>query len=220
MGNLLAASNDTATLSFGYDVMDRLAAATTAVANVTFTTAYSRDAGGLATNLVHAPGKAVSRTFDPDGCLASVSDWFGHTWTFAWDGAGKPTGSVSPGGILSTNHYDAAGRLASWNVGSLAGRTITRDLAGLKTREDITAGPHPVPSIVRYSENTFDAADRLVEAQVRYGSHTNAAVSEAYLYDINGALTNLVSATESVFSAAYDPLGQLSSLASLAVDYS
>jgi len=108
--------------------------------------------------------------------------------------------------------YDAAGRLASRNVGSLAGRTITRDLAGLKTRDDITAGPHPVPSFVRYAENTFDAADHLVAAQVRYGSHTNAAVAETYLYDGNGALTNLISNSESVFSAAYDSLGQLASL--------
>jgi hypothetical protein len=65
---------------------------------------------------------------------------------------------------------------------------------------------------VRYAENTFDAADRLVSAQVRYGSHTNAAVAETYLYDGNGALTNLVSGSNAVFSAAYDPLGQLSSL--------
>ena len=212
VGNLLTASNETAYLSFTYDAMDRLASAATTISNFTYTAAYARDAGGLITNLTYAPGKAVSRTYDPDGRLASVSDWLGHTWTFAWDGAGKPTGSTSPGGIVATNHYDAAGRLSSWAAGSLAGRAVTRDAAGLKTRDDITAGPHPVPSLVRYAENIFDAADRLVSAQVRYGSHTNAAVSETYLYDGNGALTNLVSGSNAVFSAAYDPLGQLSSL--------
>ncbi len=212
VGNLLTASNETAFLSFAYDAMDRLTSATTILSNGTYAATYARDAGGLVTNLVYAPGKAVARTYDPDGRLASVSDWNGRTWTFAWDGAGKPTGGTAPGGIGATNHYDAAGRLSAWSVGSLAGRTITRDLAGLKTRDDITAGPHPVPSFVRYAENTFDAADRLVSAQVRYGSHTNAAISETYLYDGNGALTNLVSASNSVFSAAYDPLGQLSSL--------
>ncbi|NLN01051.1 MAG: hypothetical protein GX174_03980, partial [Lentisphaerae bacterium] len=210
--NLLTASNATAYLSFGYDAMDRLTSAATSLSNFTYTAAYARDAGGLITNLTYAPGKAVSRTYDADGRLASVSDWLGHTWTFAWDGAGKPTGSTSPGGFVATNHYDAAGRLSSWSVGTLAGRTITRDLAGLKTREDVTAGPHPAPSFVRYAENTFDAADRLVSAQVRYGSHTNAAVAETYLYDGNGALTNLVSGSNAVFSATYDPLGQLGSL--------
>jgi RHS repeat-associated protein len=217
VGNLLTASNSTATLAFGYDIMDRLASATTTVSGVSFVASYSRDAGGLVTNVVFGRAGAttppsIARAYDPDGRLASVSDWLGHTWTFAWDGAGKPTGGTAPGGIVATNHYDAARRLSSWSVGTLAGRTITRDLAGLKTREDVTAGPHPVPSFVRYAENTFDAADRLVAAQVRYGSHTNAAVAETYLYDGNGALTNLVSGSNAVFSAAYDPLGKIGSL--------
>jgi RHS repeat-associated protein len=217
VGNLLTASNETATFSFAYDAMDRLTASVSRVgvspvSSFEFPVSYSRDAGGLVTNLVYAPGKTLTRTYDPDGRLSSVSDWLGHTWTFTWDGAGKPTGGTVPGGIVATNHYDAAGRLSSWSVGSLAGRTITRDLAGLKTREDVTAGPYPVPSLVRYAENSFDAADRLVSAQVRYGSHTNAAIAEAYYYDGNGALTNLVSGSNAVFSAVYDALGQLSSL--------
>jgi RHS repeat-associated protein len=217
VGNLLTASNATASHSFAYDAMDRLTGSVSRVSvspvsSFEFPVSYSRDAGGLVTNLVYAPGKAVARTYDPDGRLASVSDWHGRTWTFAWDGAGKPTGGTVPGGVVATNHYDAAGRLSSWSVGMLAGRTIARDEAGLKTRDDITAGPLPVPSFVRYAENTFDAADRLVAANVRYGSHTNAAIAETYRYDGNGALTNLVSGSNAVFSAAYDPLGQLSSL--------
>ncbi len=212
VGNLLSASNETASLSFTYDVMDRLATATTVVSNATFTAAYARDTGGLVTSLMYAPGKSVTRTYDADGRLATVSDWLGHTWHFAWDGTGKPTGGTSPGGIAATNRYDAAGRLESWSIGTLAGRTVTRDAAGLKIREDITAGPHPAPAFVRYATNTFDAADRQVAAQVRYGSHTNVPVNETYLYDGNGALTNLVFGSNSVFTAAYSPLGQLSSL--------
>ena len=112
--NLLTASNSTATLAFGYDIMDRLASATTTVSGVSFVASYSRDAGGLVTNLVFGRAgspnpPSVTRTYDPDGRLTAVSDWLGHTWTFAWDGAGKPTGGAAPGGILSTNHYDAAG---------------------------------------------------------------------------------------------------------------
>jgi len=222
VGNTLIASNDTATLSFTYDVMDRLATASTTLTTnhwplATYTAAYSYDAGGLVTNLVFGRAGSpsppqVSRTYDADGRLTTVSDWLGHTWSFAWDGVGKPTGSSSPGGIAATNHYDAVGRLSSWQIGSLAGRIITRDAAGLKIREDITAGTLPAPQKVRYSDNTFDAADRLVSASVRYGSHTNAAVAETYLYDGNGALTNLVSGTNAVFAASYNALGQLATL--------
>ncbi|MGI6496078.1 MAG: hypothetical protein ACOX5G_08325 [Kiritimatiellia bacterium] len=75
VGNLLTASNDAARLSFSYDVMDRLVTATTAVSNATFSAAYARDAGGLVTNLMYALGKSVTRTYDADGRLATVSDW-------------------------------------------------------------------------------------------------------------------------------------------------
>jgi len=211
VGNLLTASNETARLSFSYDVMDRVAAAETAINGITFATAWKRDAGGLVTNLVYAPGKAVTRTYDTDGRLATVSDWAGHTWVFTHDGASKLTSVLSPDGIAATNRYDAAGRLESWSVGTLAGRAITRDAAGLKIREEITAGPHPAPAFVRYATNTFDAADRLIAASVRYGSHTNAAVSETYLYDGNGALTNVQSAIGNEHYG-YNPLGQLTSL--------
>ena len=211
VGNLLSASNAVARETFSYDVMDRLATAATALSNAVFTAAYARDTGGLVTNLVYAPGKAVTRTYDTDGRLATVSDWAGHTWVFTHDGASKLTSVLSPDGIAATNRYDAAGRLESWSVGTLAGRAITRDAAGLKIREEITAGPHPAPAFVRYATNTFDAADRLIAASVRYGSHTNAAVSETYLYDGNGALTNVQSAIGNEHYG-YNPLGQLTSL--------
>ena len=189
VGNLLSASNENAQLSFTYDVMDSLATASTALANATYQSTYAYDAGGLVTNLVFGRAGSpsppqVSRTYDPDGRLVTVSDWLGHTWSFAWDGVGKSTGMIAPGGITATNHYNAAGRLAAWQIGSLAGRAISRDDAGLKTREDITAGTVPTPQKVRYADNTFDAADRLTFAQVRYGSHTNAPTQETYLFTL------------------------------------
>lgn len=72
--------------------------------------------------IVYAPDQTLTQTFDADGRLVAVSDWNGHTWTFTQDGAGKPTGGTSPGGIVATNHYDTAGRLTSWSVGTRAGR--------------------------------------------------------------------------------------------------
>ncbi|MGI6494560.1 MAG: DUF6531 domain-containing protein [Kiritimatiellia bacterium] len=101
VGNLLTASNETARLSFSYDVMDRLATATTALSNATFIAAYARDAGGLVTNLVYAPGKSVTRTYDADGRLATVSDWLGHTWHFRH---GTVLGKLLPVGTVAGRH--------------------------------------------------------------------------------------------------------------------
>ncbi|MFO7534147.1 MAG: DUF6531 domain-containing protein, partial [Kiritimatiellia bacterium] len=210
--NLVLASNAVAQERFGYDSLDRLTAATTTVGGVSFANQWRRDLGGLVTNVVYAPGKSLTRTYDTDGRLVGVSDWLGHTWTFAWDGAGKPTGGTAPGGISFTNTFDSAGQMSGWSVGTLAGRTIERDAAGKRVRDTITAGSMPAPSFVRYADNTFDAADRLTAAQVRYGSHTNEAVTEIYDYDPNGALTNVISNATNVFWAAYDPAGRLGSL--------
>jgi RHS repeat-associated protein len=211
-GKVLSASNAVAQERFAYDSMDRLTAATTTVGGVSFANQWRRDLGGLVTNVVYAPGKSLTRTYDTDGRLVEVKDWLGHTWAFAWDGAGKPTGATAPGGIVNTNTFDSAGQLSGWRVGTLVGRSIERDEAGKRVRDTITAGSMPAPSFVRYADNTFDAADRLTAAQVRYGSHTNEAVSETYTYNGNGALTNVTSGATNIFSTEYNALGQFSSL--------
>ena len=214
VGNLVSASNGVARETFSYDVMDRLVAATTAVAGVSFPTEWRRDAGGLVTNVVYAPGRAVMRTYDSGGRLVAVSDWLGHEWTFAYDGAGKPTGGTSPDGTAHGFAYDAAGRLVGWNVGEIMGRTIERDAAGRRVCDTVTAGPMPASSVDRRAVNTFDAADRLVVASVTYAV-TNVPVAEAYLYDGNGALTNATCGGETLFAAAYDGQGRLASLGGL-----
>ena len=210
-GNLLAASNAVAAETFAYDLRDRLTNAVTRIGTNAWELAWSRDAGGLVTNLSYGAGRAVARTYDLAGRLVAVRDWLGHEWTFAWDGASRPTGGVSPGGTPHTFSYDAAGRLSAWSVSGVAGRTIERDAAGRRTRDTVTAGPVPTATLQRNAENTFDAADRLVSATVAYGGSTTP-VTETFLYDGNGAMTNATSGGETVFAAAYDAQGRLASL--------
>jgi RHS repeat-associated protein len=212
--NLLSASNAVAWEAFAYDVMNSVATADTTINGITFANAWKRDLGGLVTNILYAAGKTVTRTYDADGRLESVSDWLGHTWAFTHDGAAKLTSVLSPGGILSTNAYDLAGRLSGWSIGTVAGRVITRDEAGVKTKENVTAGLFPNPLSPRRAVNAFDAADRLVSATVIGETNT---VAETYLHDLSGAVTNIVSGTGSVFTASYDPYGRLSSLSASSV---
>ncbi len=211
VGNLLAAANDTASENFSYDARDRLTAATTTVGGHAFTTFWARDAGGLVTNVASGAGWSVTRTYDADGRLVGVTDGLGHTWTFTHDGAGKPTGGTSPDGTIHAFAYDAAGRLSGWSVGTIAGRTITRDAAGRRIRDTVTAGTMPRASADRHAENVFDAADRIVSATITYGV-TNTPVAEFYLHDGNGALTNVVTAGANTFEAAYTAQGQLATL--------
>ena len=218
VGNLLAASNATARLAFRYDVMNRLIAATNRFAATTnvFVTTYARDKGGLATNILYATGKAVQRTYDAEGRLTAVTDWSGHTWTFTYDGAGKSTGGTSPGNVTHAFTYDDAGQLSGWSVGAVTGRTIERDAAGRRIRDTVTAGTLPSPAAARRAMNSFDAADKIVTASVTCG--TNAPVTETYGYDLNGAMTNILSSAGILFAAAYTPFGQFASLTQTATN--
>ncbi|MBP7637785.1 MAG: hypothetical protein KBA18_07900 [Kiritimatiellae bacterium] len=60
---------------------------------------------------------------------------------------------------------------------------ITRDEAGVKTKEQVTDGLFPNPQSPRRSANVFDAADRLTSATVAEGSNTYA---ETYLHGALG----------------------------------
>ena len=173
VGNLTTATNASSRLSFGYDAMDRLVSSETRVAGQTFTVGYGYDFGGLATNVVYPDGKAVRTAYDADGRVASVTDWAGRAWTFSRDAAGRLTALVCPNGVSGAWAYDANHAVASWGYSSggaaFAGREITRDAAGIKTEEHVTAGLFPNPSRSRRAQNTFDAADRLVSAQAVQG---------------------------------------------------
>ncbi|MCL1921287.1 MAG: hypothetical protein FWG50_09470, partial [Kiritimatiellaeota bacterium] len=226
-GNMLTAANAHATLTFAYDGMNALTSAVTKISNPSFliTNSWQRDPGGLVTNLVYAPGQNVSYAYDEEGLLTSVKDWLGNQWTFTRDAMGRkvaqaflPAGNGGQTSPSAAYTYDPAGRLASWQVGTLAGRAITYDALGRRTRDDITAGPLPKPTLQRTAQNTFDAADKLVSASVRYGQGADSTphITETFHYDNNGALTNWFSPipnssfliTNSL-SLTYNALGQL-----------
>jgi RHS repeat-associated protein len=221
-GNLLAAGNGAATNSFAYDAMNRLTSAVTRVSGLAFAVKYGHDLGGLATNVVYPDGKAVRTAYDADGRVASVTDWAGRTWTFARDAAGRLTSLAYPNGVSGAYTYDANHAVESWSFNNgtpFTGRTVTRDAAGIKTEEHVTAGLFPNPQSPRRAQNTFDAADRLVSATVAVGTN---AYAETYRCDGCGSLTNVTRGAETQ-DYEYDLAGRLTfaavSGATLSVTY-
>jgi RHS repeat-associated protein len=207
-GNLTAASNAASRLAFGFDAMNRLASSETRVAGQVFNVGYGYDLGGLVTNVTYPGGLRVRYAHDLDGRVTNVTDWANHAWTFTRDAAGRMTALACPNGVSGSWTHDANHKVSGWsyNNGSpLAGRTITRDDAGVKTKEQVTAGLFPNPQSPRRSANVFDAADRLTSATVAVGTNT---VEETYLYDLNGALTNRQSAASDQ-QFEYDCAGRL-----------
>ena len=198
VNNLTAASNAASRLAFGYDAMNRLSSSETRVAGQVFGVNYAYDLGGLVTSrtlTINSSLLTVHYSYDADGRVINVTDWAGRSWTFSRDAAGRLTALSYPNGVAGAWAHDARHSVASWSYASgatpIAGRTITRDEAGVKTKEQVTAGLFPNPQNPRRSANVFDTADRLVSATVAVGTNT---FSETYLYDGNGALTNKQSA--------------------------
>lgn len=196
VGNVVSAINRTATETFVYDNMDRLVDATTHVSGISARNEWYRDAGGLVTGIVYAAGKAISKEYDAEGRLTLVSDWLGHTWRFCWDGAGRLVGMTSPDMRTRTQTYDATGRLKSWKVGEIIGRSFEYDLAGRKICANVTEGLIPVPCVNRHAQNTFDAADRIVLSSVEMDDGTVRRGS--FLYNANDAMTQAVADDESI----------------------
>ncbi|MFO7936634.1 MAG: hypothetical protein R6V06_03400 [Kiritimatiellia bacterium] len=161
---MISANNGSISNSFVYDSMNRLTGSgvkwkTSGINKQVF---YSYDSGGLVTNVVYPGSKTLHYAYDTDGRLISITDWNSHTFTFTHDAAGRLASLVYPNGVVGTNTYDAAHRLASWKYSksgsTLTGRTITRDAAGIKTGESVSAGIFPNPSMQRRASNTFDIA--------------------------------------------------------------
>jgi RHS repeat-associated protein len=75
---------------------------------------------------------------------------------------------------------------------------------GLKTSDKIISGPMPTPAANRRAVNTFNAADRLTSAQVTEGTQGTNTITETFLYDGCGALTNQSSASVPLATYSYD----------------
>ena len=214
-GNMLSASNAVSQMSFSYGALNDLTSANMKISSHTFPLNWSRDVGGLVTNITYAVGKDVSRAHDLNGRLTSVTDWLGHTWTFAYDDAGRAIGGTSPGGVSHSVAYDAAGRVSAWNVGDIAGRSITRDAAGQRIRDDITTGPLPSITESRRADYTYDAADRITHATVATAPTKTADETmriEDFIYSDDGAVASIMSGEATLFSTAYTPQGRLAEL--------
>lgn len=205
--NVIQATSEEVFEAFMYDARDRLTAASVSIDGYDFDLSWTHDAGGLVTSTTYEAGKSVCREYDADGRLTKVSDWLGHNWRFSYDGAGRLVGITSPDSVSSVFSYDSAGQLESWSVGGIAGRSVTRDAAGRRIKDTITAGDMPSPTASHEDGYTFNAADQLVSAKCADGT------SVTYTYDGNGALSRAHANSKQVARVTYAADGLFDSFA-------
>ncbi len=111
LGERTAMHDGAGTSTYAYDSLGRLTSTTDgAGASVAYT--YNLD--GDATSIAY-PGstKVVTRTYNADDALASVSDWLGHTTTYTYDPDNQVNTQSDPNGTTQASTYDATGNVAS-----------------------------------------------------------------------------------------------------------
>ena len=213
--------------SYGYDLADQLT-------SIGYPTAYQpRTVGG---QLQAVSTGTVTRTYDNDGNLASVSDWLGHTTQFSYDPEEQLTSVTRPNGTSASYAYDANGQLTSLSdlgIQTSYGRTNEGLLSSVTPSQGAAQsyGYDNVPRLTGVGSATsnyqYDNADNLTQTTVS-GNPAVAQVFDAaneitstgfgtaaqrtFGYDSRGNRTSATDALGETTSYSYDQAAELSAV--------
>ncbi len=162
-GDRIKMTDVTGTTKYIYDQLDRL---TESENGNNETIRYKYDLANDQTGITYPNGKSVTRTFDDDGRLETVTDWLGNTTTFSYDPDSNLTATMFPSGtdeedVYAYNDADQMSEVKmNEGAGTLASLAYTRDDDGQATKT-VSAGL-PGAGTIDY---TYDENNRLTEAE-------------------------------------------------------
>ncbi|MBI4891627.1 MAG: RHS repeat protein, partial [Acidobacteria bacterium] len=188
-GNLLVAANETVTLYYAYDAMNRVVSVTDS--RGPFTVSYGYDAGGRRKTLTDTNGRVTSFSYDTAGRLVGLVNGAGRAYGIEYGANRQRSRVIYPGGVAAVHGYDAAGRRIRIAYGTRAVYEAEYDAAGNPKWLSGPEGWH------RYE---YDALNRIVAA-----AHPTLP-AEGFHYDAAGRRTDL---PESPLRKEYDGLGRL-----------
>jgi len=221
-GNVTSMENDEASVSLGYDSMNRILASTQTVGSATSIVGYQHDLNGNRTHVTYPGNTNAVYVYGADNRLESVDlSAFGIATEieFNYDSALRLTNIVYPNSVNSTFGLDAEGRVTSIQHGSFIDRTIQRNALGFKEVELIDAGLKPTAPETSRRIKTHNDADQLVSESVQ--TDVTNWTDVAYSYSDNGCLTNINAEAQGSQSFAYDYDNRIASVddASSFVEY-
>jgi RHS repeat-associated protein len=202
IGRLCSVTDESGSTQYGYDAFGNTLVQSHVELGVTYTTAYTYDAGNRVLSITGPDGRVVSYSRDPKGQVTSM--------TTTVNGASQPIingRSYRPDGLLTAQAfgnglnelraYDIQGRLREQYLGAADTRLYAYDANGNLTSKQ------SLPEVAAFQ---YDALDRLTDELA--GTDHNA-----FSYDSNGNrlsdLTNAGKTRDYVYAAAANRLQQL-----------
>ncbi|MBI5386719.1 MAG: RHS repeat protein [Verrucomicrobia bacterium] len=205
--NLLSVTENSQTLSWGYDTRDRVSAFTNAEG---FVLQYAHDQNGNLTNLVYPGSRAVRYAYDSHNRLTNVVDWANRQTSLEYDLAGQLKKITRPNGTVRETSYDAGGQAT--NIVEYKGNSIMAlfklrwDAAGRITNEFTAPLPHAWTPPTRTM--TLDVDNRIAT----FGGQTVS-------HDVDGNMTSGPGTNATFLSYGYDARNRLRSVGGLSYGY-
>lgn len=180
---------------FTFDALGHLTRVDDAASGITL---YEWDALGNLTQITDAAGKITStRTYWDDNRLKTASDGLGHTYSYAYDGAGNQTSVLDGKGDLTVLEYDAVNRQTRIGYPDATQVTFAYD-----DNSNLTSMVDPVGT----SSFTYDERDRLRSSTDPYSKQVQ------YDYDEVGNRTKLIYPDSKEVNYVFDSANRLSTI--------
>lgn len=229
-----------ATITTGYDVLNRPVAVTDAGGS---TTRHHYDLASQETTTTDPLGAVTTRVFDADGRVVSVTDPNEHESTYDYDIAGnlltrtdplnrdtswtynrdgEPTTMSVPGSLVTTWSHDAAGNTAGTDYSDSGTPDVSIDYDPLNRRTSMTDGTGS-------TSYTYTDAGRLDQVTNGHGDSVGYGYDDAgrmttitypgslgavtYTYSDAGLMTGLTDWASRQFTFGYNHDGQLNQIA-------
>ncbi|WP_442753675.1 RHS repeat-associated core domain-containing protein [Methylocystis sp. JAN1] len=195
-GKLTSITDATGSLTYGYDALKRVVAATQVTGAVSKTVGYSYDAAGRASGVTYPSGAVISYAYDAAGRVSGMTlNGQPLISGVAYRGPGAVSAWTAANGSTYSRAYNQDGRLASLAFTTSSGgysRALAYDPAG---------------RIVGMSETGLPAKSFAYDALDRLTGYASGTTTQSYSYDANGNRrsfsTNAPSAQS--FAYGYDP---------------
>ncbi|MCX6023073.1 MAG: DNRLRE domain-containing protein, partial [Chloroflexi bacterium] len=171
-GNRTGMTDGSGSVTYTYDVLNRMTAVDRVVSGVASTTTYAYDAAGNRTSITYPSSlwsATAAYTYYPDSLMKTTT--FGllgasHQVQYTYDAVGRLTTITNPNSTSAAQTYDAAGRMLSTSStgpsGTITSFTYTLDGAGNRTQAQ-EAWRHPSLGLQsRTVTYAYDALDRLM----------------------------------------------------------